>query len=324
MSIAIISSLYRCEDHLPTFAAAVFGFAKRVSESGIAVHYLPIVNEATPPEREQIDRLAQAINSHYYGQMTPHYVPRESLYASWNRGVALAQSPCFAPWNADDIRSAEAFIDGYGALQRGADLVDFPFTRVILYKRFRVLPRERRIDVPCPFERKRFTRRNGLGAFFMARKSLFEKLGPFDANFRVAGDTEWASRALTVAKFHQGRANGGEFLIHGNNLSNTGGEQEDIEVNIIFLRRGEWHHLRPANPRVQRETWDSWGNAAGIALPADVADFLWGPAAEARWKRYQRERRQPPPFRRLRLALASRGLIHSEEWAMAQRGRDPR
>ena len=52
MPIAVISSLYRCEKHLPAFTAAVFGFAKRVSESGIAAHYLPIVNDATRRERE--------------------------------------------------------------------------------------------------------------------------------------------------------------------------------------------------------------------------------------------------------------------------------
>ena len=130
MSITLISSLYRSERHLPTFTASVFGFAKRISESGISVHYLPIVNDATRDEREQIDRLTHEINSHYYGRMTPHYVPRETLYASWNRGLALTDAPYFAPWNADDIRSADAFIDGYGALQTGADLVDFPFTYV--------------------------------------------------------------------------------------------------------------------------------------------------------------------------------------------------
>ena len=79
MSVAIISSLYRCEQHLPAFAASVFGFAKRISASGIAVHFLPIVNDATRGEREQIDRLAREINANYYGQMTPQYVPRETL-----------------------------------------------------------------------------------------------------------------------------------------------------------------------------------------------------------------------------------------------------
>ena len=323
MSIALISSLYRSEKHLPTFTAAVFGFARQVSERGIEAHYLPIVNDASPREWEQINHLAQEINGHYYGRMTPHYVPRETLYASWNRAISLSPAACFAPWNADDIRFTDAFIEGYTALQDGADLVDFPFTRIMLSKRLGILPRAQRIHAPCPFDNARFTRRNGLGTFFMARKSLYEKLGPFDANFRVAGDTEWASRDLSTVKFQQGRAIGGEFLVHGGNLSNSRSEQEDIEVNLIFMRRGDWHHLRPANPRLMRETWETWGNPERIALPAEVADFLWGADAEARWQRYQRERRQPPALRRLRLSLASRGLLYSEEWAMAQRGRDP-
>ena len=322
MSIALISSLYRSEEHLPAFTAAVLGFARRVSECGIAAHYLPIVNDASPRERELIDQLADEINRQYLGRMTPHYVPRETLYASWNRGISLSPAPFFAPWNADDLRSTEAFIEGYTALQGGAELVDFPFTRVMLGKRFGVLPRQQRIHVPCPFDSARFTRRNGLGPFFMARKTLFDRLGPFDADFRVAGDTEWASRGLSTASFQPGRANGGEFLVHGGNLSNTGNDLEDIEVNLIFMRRGDWRHLRPADPYALREAWDSWGNPGRIALPPEVADFLWGAEAEGRWRRYQRERKQPPTLRRLRLALAARGLLYSEEWAMAQRGRD--
>ena len=82
MSVAVISSLYRCEPHLPTFTAAVFGFAKQVSQSGISVHYLPIVNDASDYEREQIDLLTREINANYFGRMTPflclasRYMPR--------------------------------------------------------------------------------------------------------------------------------------------------------------------------------------------------------------------------------------------------------
>lgn len=322
MSIALISSLYRSEAHLPTFTAAVFGFAKRLNEHGIEAHYLPIVNDASPREREQINQLAREINRHYYGRMTPHYVPRETLYASWNRAISLSQAPFFAPWNADDFRADEAFIEGYEALQAGAELVDFPFTRVMLGARRVPWSRARRVHAPCFFDSARFTRRNGLGTFFMARKSLIDRLGPFDANFRVAGDMEWAGRAIGRVRFQPGRANGGEFLVHGDNLSNTGSDREDIEVNLIFMRRGDWHQLRPADPRALREAWESWGNPARLRLPAEVADFLWGSEAGERWRRYQRERRQPPALRRLRLALASRGLLYSEEWAMAQRGRD--
>lgn len=322
MPIAVISSLYRCERHLPTFTAAVFGFARRVSESGVSAHYLPIVNDATRREREQIEQLASEINAHYYGRMTPLYVARETLYASWNRGLAATQAPCFTFWNADDFRNAEALREGYSALQSGATLVDFAYTRRAQVKRFSLFSQDRRIHVPCMFDGERLTRRSGIGPFFMASRSLYAQVGPFDPNFQVAGDTEWASRAAPGAKFCQGKANGGDFIVHGDNLSNTGGDREDIEVNIIFMRLGAWKQLRPANPTAMRAAWESWGNPGQVAIPPAEADFLWGAAAESRWRRYQSERRQPAALRRLRLALASRGLTRSVEWAMAQRGRD--
>lgn len=307
---------------MPAFTAAVFGFAKRVSESGIRAHFLPVVNDATRRERVRIDQLASEINSHYYGRMTPIYVARETLYASWNRGLSATQALCFTFWNADDFRSSDALSEGYRALQGGATLVDFDYTRVTRVKRLRLFPQEARIPVPCMFEGESLTRRSGIGPFFMASRLLYQQAGPFDASFQVAGDTEWASRAAPHAKFYRGQAKGGDFIVHGDNLSNSGGDREDIEVNIIFMRLGAWKQLRPANPRAMREAWETWGNSGQIALPPEEARFLWGTGAEARWRRYQNERRQPAALRRLRLALASRGLLNSIEWSMAQRGSD--
>lgn len=320
MSIAIISSLYRCERHLPAFAAAVFGFARQLSESGIQAHYLPIVNDATRAEREGIDRLASEINARYYGRMTPLYVPRESLYASWNRGLDASEAPCFTFWNADDLRSSAALREGYEALQSGADLVDFDYTRVATVKRFRLLPRQQRIRVPCMFAPA--DGRADIGPFFMASRSLTDRVGAFDPNFQVAGDTEWSCRAAPVARFQRGFANGGDFIVHGDNLSNTGGEREAIEVNIISLRLGAWGRLKPVNPAAMRQAWETWGNNRGADIPSEAADYLWGAGADERWRRYQAERRQGAARRRLRLALAARGWIHSVEWAAAQRGRE--
>lgn len=319
MSVAVISSLYHCEPHLPTFTAAVFGFAKQVSEAGVSVHYVPIANDASDYERAQIDLLTREINANYYGRMTPIYVARESLYASWNRGIAAAQTPYIAFWNADDLRSAEAFIEGVGALQGGSNLVDFPFTRVSAGRRLGLFPHRQRLAVARLFDPASFARGNGLGPFFIMSRALYQRVGPFDEAFRVAGDMEWAGRALAQARFHAGEGSGGDFLIHGDNLSNTGSDREDIEVNIIFLRRGEWRHLRPAHPRAQQDAWHSWGNSGGVQLPGEIEDFLWGPAAHARWQQYQRERRQGALQRRIRLALAARGLLRSAEWSVYQR-----
>lgn len=319
MSVAVISSLFHCEPHLPRFTAAVFGFAKQVSEVGLSVHYVPIVNDASDYERAQIEMLTREINANYYGRMTPVYVARESLYASWNRGIAATQTPHIAFWNADDIRSAEGFIEGIRALQGGSNLVDFPFTRVSAVRRLGVFPQQQRLDVPRLFDPDSFARGKGLGPFFMMSRALYQRVGPFDDAFRVAGDMEWAGRALAHARYHAGQSNGGDFLIHGDNLSNTGGDREDIEVNIIFLRRGEWRHLRPAHPRAQQDAWHSWGNTGGFQLPGEIEDFLWGPAAHERWRQYQRERRQGAVRRRIRLALAARGLLRSAEWSVYQR-----
>ena len=316
MSIAVISSLYHSERHLPTFADAVFEFAKTVSRNGIDVHYLPIVNDASGGEREQIDKLAVDINSHRFGRMSPVYVERESLYASWNRGIALAGTSFFSFWNADDIRSAEGFIEGCRALQAGATLVDFAFSALSVRKRLGLFPRQRRISRPALFRPDIFTRASGLGPFFMASQKLYEQTGAFDENFRIAGDTEWAGRAMAHVRFYEARRSGGQFLIHGGNLSNIGRDREDIEVNIIFMRRGDWHQLRPANPSALRRAWEEWGDQGNIVLLDEAADFLWGAAAEKRWRRYQSERGQPAMLRRLRLGLAARGLVNSVEWSV--------
>lgn len=318
MTVAMISSLYRVERHLPAFVPAILDFARALQHSGIAVHYLPIVNDATPLERTAIDQLSQKINGAGFGRMSAHYVPRESLYASWNRGIALTDAPFFSFWNADDRRSAAAFIEGYRALQAGAALVDFPFIGITA--RRRRWQRERRIRRSAMFDPQRFTRRSGVGPFFMAHRALYEQVGPFDENFRIAGDTEWAGRAMGRAQFYGARQIGGEFLIHGHNLSNSGDSREGIELNVIFMRRGDWRQLHPAEPAAMRQAWESWGNPPRIRLPDEVADFLWGRGAAARWRQYQRERRQPALLRRVRLGMAARGWIHSVEWAVGQRG----
>ena len=94
----------------------------------------------------------------------------------------------------------------------------------------------------------------------------------------------------------------------------TGGQLEEIEVNIIFMRRGAWNQLRPAD-------------RARCAMHGIIGAIRMGSPCRLRWSSsfgVRRRRsagnaisesgRQPANLRRLRLALASRGWIHSEEW----------
>lgn len=314
MPISIISSLYRVEAHLPQFTASVRKFAQQVHQAGISVYYIPIVNDATPIEQASVDQLTQDINTAGHGSMSPQYVGRETLYASWNRGVKLSDTPYFTFWNADDIRDADAFIEGYRALENGATLVDYIFNVRKTVKRFGLIPTYVEAHSRMLFHTEPFTRKNGVGPFFMASRDLYNQIGDFDENFRVTGDMEWAQRTLPVVNFYPAEQVGGHFYIHGDNLSNTGTSREDVEVNIIFMRLREWYQLIPVDPVLMRESWETWGNHEDITLPDDVADFLWGASAEMRWRQYQAERNQPDWMRNFRRRLASRGLIRSAEW----------
>jgi hypothetical protein len=322
MPIAIISSFYRVEVHLERFTQAVLTFAKQVHQAGIDVHYLPIVNDATPLERESIDKLASQINDAGYGTMTPHYVGRETLYASWNRGISLTDAPYFTFWNADDVRDASAFIEGYHALEGGANLVDFLFTGVKSVKRFGLFPSVQHEQSAMLFNPEQFTRKNGVGPFFMTSKVLYEQVGKFDEHFRIGGDMQWAGRTLPYVQFYPAQKIGGYFYIHGDNLSNTGTTREAIEVNITFMRRQDWHHLIPTDPTALRDAWETWGALEETQLPDDVVDFLWGDDAKKRWQQYEAERNQMGWIRRIRQALAARGLIHSAVWSVYLRSRN--
>lgn len=324
MTIAIISSLYRVEAHLPQFTQAVRTFAEQVHNARVDVHYLPIVNDATPAEQTAIDALAASINSAGYGKMTPHYVGRETLYTSWNRGIHATDAPYFTFWNADDVRDAGALVEGYRALEDGANMVDFVFTGVRSGKRFGIIPYTHRYNSKILFNPNKFTRKNGVGPFFMVSRKLYEQVGTFDENFRIAGDMQWAGRAMPYVKFYPAKKIGGYFYIHGENLSNTGTNREDIEVNIIFMQRQEWHHLLPTDPNGLRDAWESWGTLEGVRIPETIADFLWGDGATERWQRYQSERKQPEWMQRLRLLLAARGLMRSVEWDLYERKQNAR
>ena len=321
MSIAIISSLYRVEAHLERFTHAVLSFAEQVHQARIEVHYLPIVNDATPLERSAIDQLTHQINHASFGKMMPHFVERESLYASWNRGIHLTDTPYFTFWNADDVRDVSAFIEGYRALQDGANLVDFRFTGVKSIKRFGLIPSAKYEQSAVLFNPERFTRKNGVGPFFMASQSLYQQVGEFDEHYRIAGDMQWAGRAIPYVEFYPATRIGGYFYIHGDNLSNTGTNLEDIEVNITFMRRQDWHQLVPTDPTALYTAWTSWGKLENMIVPDDVADFLWGDGAEERWRQFQTERNQAEWIQRIRRMLAARGIIQSAEWDVYQRNR---
>lgn len=296
--LSIITSSYRSEAFWAGYTTHVTQTIQQLHAAGVHVELVLIPNDATPTEHESIAGLQSALDT--IATIRVLHVPRETLYASWNRGFATATAPVLTCWNMDDIHSAEAIIEGIRLLNDGYTLVDFRFRVIERVKRFGLFSATRERIHPAPFLQSPFTRFSALGPFSMMRRELYEQVGAFDANFRVVGDLEWASRARIVANAVMGTSIGGEFALYGGNLSSVGSAREDVECNIVFLRQGLWDEVRPtSDPQMMRDLWRSWGDN-GVTIPDDVQNRLWGDAAAAAWDRLQREKIQLARERRLR------------------------
>ena len=75
------------------------------------------------------------------------------------------------------------------------------------------------------------------GPFFMFQRSVFDKIGPFDETFNVAGDFDWFARAAFMnITFKEIRTTGGVFFTHSGNLTVTNTKVQADENNTILNR----------------------------------------------------------------------------------------
>ncbi len=305
MDLSLITSLYRSAAHLSSYKQHLMAWAEALPAMGWHLEVLIVANDATPEEDQLLNELKQQTAGRI--SLTRIDVPRETLYASWNRGIAAASAPVLGFWNVDDERFIDAIPEGLNAIAAGANLVDYRFEVVSHQRLLGMIPHEKRWMRDWLHHPTIFGRRNGLGPFALIHRDLYDQVGPFEVSFRVSGDTDWARRALPLARGYCAEQIGGRFHMHGGNLSSTGSARQAVEDNIVFLRHERWDQIRPAPPEVMGELWAAWGDT-GVNIPEEIRDLLWDEQAEQRWQAYQRQQRQPALLRRARLALARRGI----------------
>lgn len=241
--ISIITSLYKSDRYLPDFIKNLAAFSKRLAAAGIDFEVIAIANDPTGAELSFAKRFGEEAWFRFVE------VKREPLYATWNRGIELSRGEVIAFWNVDDARSAEAIIDGIGLIEKGADLVNFPF-RVIWYLNILnlSLPVKSRFITPPAYERTEFTRSMHCGPFFMFRKSLYRLVGPFDEQFKIVGDFDWCIRAAKATdKFALSDKSAGVFRVDGGGLSAGGKPRHVAENNAVYERHGVSDKIVPAD-----------------------------------------------------------------------------
>lgn len=271
--ISLISSFYRAAAHLPLFFQRARLVAEALAAAGIELEFVIVANDAQPDERALIDAFAGSVSG-----VRVLYVGRESLYASWNRGIETAAGQVIGFWNADDARTSAAIVDGLQRLRAGCEVVYFAYE-------IHAPPATIRLFAARPSDQAGHRRRMQAGPFFLFRRDLFERIGRFDDRFRVVGDWEWIVRALGKAKFCHSLINAGAFYIHGENLSNTGSHREQTELAVVRLLHGMDGALTPVPPDAMREVWQAWAHER--VLPPEIEAQLWGGGAQANYEQWQ-------------------------------------
>jgi hypothetical protein len=280
--ITLVTSLYRAESFLPAYTEALAEVARRVQAGGRLLEAVVVANDATHAERVLLDTLA--LELHTSAALQVIHVPRETLYASWNRGVLAGQGRAVGFWNVDDRRTADALLAGLNRIDAGCDLVYFAWVLQMRMKWLGGISIPHHIEYPAlPYDPAVFTSEMKAGPFFMFARRFFETNGPFDERFRVAGDFDWCVRAIRHTEPCPVDTLGGFFRLHGDNLSAAG--KEVAEDNAAFLKYGLYDHLLPVEPETMRTVWSRWESE--YTVPPQIADQLWGEDAYPRWVAWQ-------------------------------------
>jgi hypothetical protein len=310
--LAILTSLYRSDRFLPGHLRRLRVTARRLREAGLAVEVVAVANDASPRERHLLARLVATAAF----PVTVRHVPRETLYASWNRAIAATTAPVLAPWNVDDIRTPESLKEGCERLGGDLGLVYFPFMYARAVRLLGFWPSARLwiryAGHVTPFvDAQTFQEQACFGPFIMFTRRLYEATGPFDEWFRIWGDLDWVLRAARHADFCLATSHGGTFRLHGDNLGwPADPEKRQVrvaELNVLALEHGSWHTLGAADPQVMRALWEDRGSR--VQLTPALERLLWGPDARARWEAALRARREAsavPPTGPRRIADALR------------------
>ena len=252
--ITLISSLYKPEEYLDGYLKRLKDFACDISGRAHGFEIVIVSNDTSVAAPNKLEKFVKTNNAENWLRVC--HVSRESLYASWNRGVALAKNDIIGFWNVDDARYPDAVVDAVKLVkENGAELVYFPFIIKWYLKFFgwSFLVKWKKI-IPPVFDKREFIRSMYCGPFFIFTKSLYEKVGPFDEQFKIVGDFDWCIRTAKISdKFSRSDKIAGVFgRYYGSNLSG-GNQRHAAENNIVYIRHGVEDKIQPVSVDLEAE-----------------------------------------------------------------------
>jgi hypothetical protein len=235
--ISVVTSLYHGYRYLAPFLENVWEQACFPDMELVLAH-----NEPEPEE----ETLIHGFEMDYPNQVQHLAVETvETLGASWNRGCAAARGEYIALWNVDDRRPPDALA------RQARTLADRPSAALCYgdYIEVSEYGREEGRRRVTPVYSAGYFRRSFPqgGAFWLFRKAVLERTGPFDEQFSVGPDMELSLRMAALG-LEMVKVEGvvGYFTNEGKGLSTRqGAEPSAVERTAIQLRYAVYDKVRP-------------------------------------------------------------------------------
>jgi glycosyltransferase involved in cell wall biosynthesis len=235
--ITFVTPMYKSDRYLRNFRSVVVSCVKQLERLNVKCEVIFVPKDPTKVERDFLNSLKQ------YPWFREIDSPNPSLYGAWNSGALSARGEVIGFWPVDDYRYAEGVNEAVGLFKQGADLVYSPF-RVRRYLNFfghDFLVYIQTVKKQLPeFNEKtypEFLRSMMCTPFFIMKKQFYLKVGPFDEQFKIAGDFDWCIRAAkTSNNFKRGKIWSGSFRVDGRGASAGGTPRHTAENNIVYFR----------------------------------------------------------------------------------------
>lgn len=238
--ISTITPCFRMKPYL-------FKFLEELPKQTIFQH-LEVVLDHNDPDEEELVWVADFQKKHP-GRLK-HIVTRpvDPIGVSMNRCITEASAEYVSIWNVDDLRTPDSLEKMVDAFEAGADIVYGDFIRVRSFG-----STEGQLVSFQAYEdsamREEFTRSMLLGPFMAFRKSLCEKAGMFDEQFRSGADFDLAIRLAIHGKPVRVSGILGYYLDEGKGASTRPGSRQPLERTAIELRYGIYdklnYHITP-------------------------------------------------------------------------------
>jgi glycosyltransferase involved in cell wall biosynthesis len=226
-----IVSCFNGAKYLPVFLENCAGQTIAAQSEIVLVH-----NEPSQKELEVV----KEFQSKHPGLVNHIIVPREPLAVSTNRAIQAAAGDYVCIWNVDDLRTSNSLEIMAKTLDENPD-AGFSYGDYVIVKEFE--KQQGQLIVAPEFEKKAFVRSMILGPFYMWRKSLCQKIGYWDEQFKSGADFDYAVRLALESSGKKTHGLLGYYLDEGLGLSTGNTPWQPIERTFIELRYGIYKKL---------------------------------------------------------------------------------